>query len=259
MEISVIIPTYAPGKYIEDCLLSLEKQTLNKTKYEVLIILNGEKDPYFEYLNQLLRKFSFAKEILFTPQKGVSNARNLGLKASSGDNICFIDDDDVISSNYLEELLKDVYPDEIVVSNVLTFKNDIQDTSTDYLSEAYKNKCSETSKFSNRKFFSSAWAKIIPRQVLKDRYFDCSISLGEDSLFMADISNRIRRIKKAKEDVIYYRRIREASASRKKYSKSVNSATKRLLLKKYILVYLKGICNYSPLFFFSRIIATLKR
>ena len=50
MKISVIIPTYRPGAYIFECLDSLRHQTLPKNQFEVIVVLNGERNPYEEQL-----------------------------------------------------------------------------------------------------------------------------------------------------------------------------------------------------------------
>ena len=44
--ISVIIPTYLPQRYIEECLSSIEHQTIDHNLYEVIVILNGPRMPY---------------------------------------------------------------------------------------------------------------------------------------------------------------------------------------------------------------------
>ena len=45
-EISVIIPTYNPGDYIEDCLNSIYRQNYPLNKFEIIIILNGDITKY---------------------------------------------------------------------------------------------------------------------------------------------------------------------------------------------------------------------
>ena len=45
--LTVIIPTYIPKDYLWDCLDSIEKQSLDKDKFQVIIVLNGEKEPYW--------------------------------------------------------------------------------------------------------------------------------------------------------------------------------------------------------------------
>lgn len=54
MKVSVIIPTYKPGKYIEQCLKSLYSQTLSHNEFEVIIVLNGDKEPFFSKINEFI-------------------------------------------------------------------------------------------------------------------------------------------------------------------------------------------------------------
>ena len=51
-EISIIIPTYAPGDLLWTCLDSLEQQTLGKESYEVCLVLNGDKEPYYANIKE---------------------------------------------------------------------------------------------------------------------------------------------------------------------------------------------------------------
>ena len=54
MKISVIVPSYRPKEYTIACLEALKKQTLSPEMYEVLVILNGEREPYEEFLQQAM-------------------------------------------------------------------------------------------------------------------------------------------------------------------------------------------------------------
>jgi hypothetical protein len=74
----------------------------------------------------------------------------------------------------------------------------------------------KTSIISCRSFFSVVWAKLIPLSIIQNRRFNINFENGEDALFMALISDRIKSIRFANEDVIYYRRIREDSVSQRK-------------------------------------------
>lgn len=79
MKISIIIPTYKPDYYIWECLDSIKEQTLDKELFEVLIILNGEKEPYYNNILNYIRKNDLLNfKIVYTEKPGVSNARNIG-------------------------------------------------------------------------------------------------------------------------------------------------------------------------------------
>ena len=106
MKSTIIIPTYQPGEYIYECLGSITKQTLPAADFETIIILNGPKEPYYTQIKEYVDKYdSHNFTFIYTNVPGVSNARNVGLDNAKGEYITFVDDDDIISSEYLEELL----------------------------------------------------------------------------------------------------------------------------------------------------------
>lgn len=263
MKISVIIPTYKPQSYLDECLESLEGQTFDKGDYEVLVILNGEKDPYATDIQGKLRGYSFCSRFFYASDAGVSNARNIGLGNARGEYICFIDDDDFVSPAYLEGLYRTAagHPGAIAVSNVATFvhRND-KKLGKDYISLAFDRFSNNptNSLFKKRKFLSSSWCKLIPTGMIRERRFDAAFRVGEDALFMFEISDKIQDIALSQEDVLYYRRLRSGSASRKTYSVLSKAENRIRLVGAYISLYVKGITRYNVLFFLSRIVAVIK-
>ena len=217
MEISVIIPTFRPQDYLWECLDSLFSQTLPKDQYEVIVILNGEREPYHEMIQEYLRKngTGVSVKLLFAQTGGVSNARNIGLDNAEGRFVVFIDDDDKVSPVYLEELYKKADRQTVVISNTYNFNEDnpkemISVRPTELHSQLSPN--GRTNLKASRRFFFTVWMKMIPMDVIAGRRFDTSFSIGEDSIFMFRISDRIAHTDFTSSDAIYYRRIRENSA-----------------------------------------------
>lgn len=260
--ISVIIPTYKPHEYIEACLQSLEDQVLSKLLYEVIIVLNGEKEPYYSNIQKLLNKYSFSSRLFYTDVAGVSNARNIGLDNAQGDYICFVDDDDSVSYNYLKELyvIGTKNSDAIIVSNVRTFYEKDSSYYKDYISYAYDKFFNKKTRsiFSKRSFLSSSCCKLIPVTVIASRRFNTKYHLSEDALFMFEISDNIKDIILSSDDAIYYRRLRPNSASRKKYPFNIRILYKLKLILQFIKIYMHQIRQYNFPFFLSRIIAVCK-
>ena len=257
MNISIIIPTYKPGSYLKDCLESINNQTMDKKCFEVIIVLNGVIKPYIEYIYSLTKMYDFNSVIIPTETPGVSNARNLGLSRTQGEYVCFIDDDDKISPSYLENLYSKATPNNIVASNVKAFYNNSNKTENDYIASAYKkliNKNSPLSVFKGRKFMSSSCCKIISRRIIQDVRFDTNLKIGEDSVFMAKISKKVKSIVLSDSSAIYYRRLRAGSASRVKQPilKKCNIVCK--LLKKYTKMLTP---SYNIPFIATRIVAAL--
>ena len=257
MKISIIIPTYKPGPYLKDCLESINNQTMNKKCFEVIIVLNGVIKPYIEYIYSLTKMYDFNSVVIPTETPGVSNARNLGLSRTQGEYVCFIDDDDKISPSYLENLYSKATPNNIVASNVKAFYDIKNKTENDYIALAYKkliNKNSPLSVFKGRKFMSSSCCKIISRRIIQDVRFDTNLKIGEDSVFMAKISKKVKSIVLSDSSAIYYRRLRAGSASRVKQPilKKCNIVCK--LLKKYTKMLTP---SYNIPFIATRIVAAL--
>lgn len=262
MDISVIIPTYCPQTYLWDCLNSLAKQTLEKKRFEVIIVLNGCQEPYYSDIIQHLTSHKELNNVrlLQTDTPGVSNARNIGLEAAKGNNICFIDDDDWVSTNYLENLLiAKKSPKSIVEANI---RNYLEETKSyteyyNYLTKAFEYNLNrkKISIISARSFFSSACCKLIPTALIGDRRFNVRFSVGEDSLFMAEISNQLDSIVLTSPDTYYFRRIRQQSATWSKTSLKAQVSSFINSLFQYTKIYISDIRHYNFLFFVTRYIA----
>lgn len=256
MNVSVLVPTYKAGGYIYKCFESLDGQTLSKNDFKVYVALNGPKEECEQYVLMTLNRFSFKYEYLYLEQAGVSNARNALIGISTEPFIVFIDDDDQVSPNYLEELLQASDEKTIGISNIKNFVNDITSLKENYMGNTFsKINDSETSKYKSRKYFSSPCAKMIHRNIIADTRFDTNLAIGEDSLFMAELSHRVKAVKKTSETACYYVCEREGSASRAKIDKKKEFKRIVYLLGRYSkMLFLP---RYERLFIMTRIAATL--
>lgn len=82
-ELSIIIPVYNVQKYLEDCLLSIYKQSLSLETFEVITVNDGSTDRSLD----ILRKYGkiYPNLIIVSQEnKGQSAARNNGLAVASG-------------------------------------------------------------------------------------------------------------------------------------------------------------------------------
>lgn len=100
MKLSIIIPAFNVEKYIEKCLVSTQKQVVDKDDYEVVVIVDGSKDKSLEIAQMVALKYNNIK-VFYQENEGLSGARNKGLKIAKGDYVWFIDSDDWIESNCL--------------------------------------------------------------------------------------------------------------------------------------------------------------
>lgn len=109
-DISVIIPCYNVGKYIDECVDSVMVQK-NIKKCEIICVNDGSSDDTLKRLTKFERKYpTVVKVVNKRHNQGVSMARNDGIAKSTGKEIMFLDGDDyiggqisdVIDTHYLE-------------------------------------------------------------------------------------------------------------------------------------------------------------
>ena len=259
--ISVIIPTYKPGNYIYECLDSLCRQTLPKEQFEVIVVLNGEKEPFFsqikDYAKKHINKVSIL--LLYSEKAGVSNARNMGIDKARGDYLTFVDDDDWVSDNYLAHLMEKADVSTIVASNVILTDEDTGKEMVYFLTDAYNRVAGlkHPSLFTARSFLSPPFCKLIPQAIISSDRFPTDFSLGEDSIFIFTISKRLKEIRFTDADTVYFVRYRSASASHRHYSYSFRVKLALRTSLRYVGLYLKSPFDYDFKFFLSRIAATL--
>ena len=91
LNISVILPTYNNGKYIERAVNSVINQEVEEL--ELIVINDGSTDNSAEILEDLAGKHSCIR-VITQENRGVSAARNAGLDAASGEFVDFLDGDD---------------------------------------------------------------------------------------------------------------------------------------------------------------------
>lgn len=256
-KISVLLPTYKPSDYIVRCLQSIDVQTLDKSMFKIYIVLNGSDRTFETYLQKILQEFTFQYELFFLEEAGVSNARNYLIDNSSEEFLVFVDDDDVFSENYLEELLRVSSATTLGIANVFNFSENIAELTENYIGRSFKSLDSiTTSKFKSRKYFSSPCAKMIHRSIVADTRFDTNLSIGEDSLFMAQLSHRVKAVQKTTHTACYYVREREGSASRQQINKQKELKRIIYLLKEYSKMLFSF--RYNNLFLMTRIAATIR-
>jgi glycosyltransferase involved in cell wall biosynthesis len=97
--VSIIIPTKDRSSDLKDVLTSLQLALVPDFSYEILVIDNASTDDTKQTVLDFLKKLPI--RYIFEPKLGLHNARNRGLKESDGDILAYIDDDILISKNWL--------------------------------------------------------------------------------------------------------------------------------------------------------------
>lgn len=101
---SIIVPVYNVEKYLEQCLESILSQSFND--YEMILVDDGSTDSSGLICDKYASNYSSIK-VIHKQNGGSSDARNTGIDHHSGKYILFIDSDDFIESNSLENIHKE--------------------------------------------------------------------------------------------------------------------------------------------------------
>jgi len=96
MDFAIIIPTFNSEVYIHECLKSIFELQYPKDQLEVIVVDGGSTDNTLD----IISKFAGVK-LLNSSNISISNSRNLGVSATTADNIVFIDSDCLVDSQLL--------------------------------------------------------------------------------------------------------------------------------------------------------------
>lgn len=100
--VSIIIPCYNQGEFLEECLSSVYDSSYKQI--EVIIINDGSTDNSKEIIEALSFNFNF--KFIHQENSGPSIARNNAIQASSGAYVLPLDADDLIGTNYIEKAVE---------------------------------------------------------------------------------------------------------------------------------------------------------
>lgn len=103
--VSIIMPVYNVGEYLKDCLDSVINQTY--TNIEIICVNDGSTDNSLEILKEYKNKDSRIV-IIDKANGGLVSARKVGVEAAKGEYSIYIDSDDWIELNMIEELVNEV-------------------------------------------------------------------------------------------------------------------------------------------------------
>lgn len=109
--VSVVIPNYNSVKYIENCLISLKKQTFHN--FDIIVVDNASKD---ESLKIVEEKFPDIKIIRLDDNYGFSKAVNEGIKAALGEYVILLNDDIETEPDYIETIYNAIDENDLVFS-----------------------------------------------------------------------------------------------------------------------------------------------
>lgn len=219
--VSIIIPVYNVEKYLRQCIDSVLNQTYRNI--EVILVDDGSKDNSLEICNEYTKKDN--RIIVISKQhNGVSDTRNVGIDISSGEYISFVDSDDMIKSEMIEILLREMLESKVEMVNC-SFEYDYSGHRVPkksrlptgiYDVSSLRNSLIDDGTMSGI-LFGSACGVLYKRSIINDYNirFDITVKYNEDGLFNINYLQFCNSIKVLGDDSdhLYIYRYNEKSAS----------------------------------------------
>lgn len=117
--VSIIMPVYNVENYVRKAIESVLAQSFKD--FELIIVNDGTEDHSMTIVNEIAERDNRIA-IINQTNKGLSAARNSGLRRASGQYVCFIDSDDEVSEDLLKismNNIRDTYPDVLMFGMVI--------------------------------------------------------------------------------------------------------------------------------------------
>lgn len=214
--ISIIVPIYKVEEYLDECVTSIINQTY--ANLEIILVDDGSPDSCPRLCDEWAKKDERIR-VIHKKNGGLSSARNAGLDVATGEYISFVDSDDFINLDALQNLYNRFQGDEDIVivsgmiyrykdGNINALKDEWRLTeekviaAKDFLLETLTQKTSHT-----------VWNKLYRRNILDGVRF-CEGRNNEDILFMYDLGKKISNMDVRMIEIpqyVYYYRYREDS------------------------------------------------
>lgn len=206
--ISVIVPIYKVEAYLDECVQSILSQT--HKQLEIILVDDGSPDGCPAMCDAWVEKDSRIR-VIHKENGGLSDARNVGIDAATGDYIAFVDSDDWIVPEMYEKMLAALKKEnaDICACNILSCFPDricpwgCGEYTVGGPEQFLKMIYSDTS------FPVAAWNKLYPRRMWEEIRFPVG-KICEDAFTTYRLVHRAQRIVQIPE-ALYCYRIRENS------------------------------------------------
>ena len=209
MFVSVVIPIYNGEKYLDNCIESILRQ--NYERYELILIDDGSTDRSLTICQEWELKDKrisvYSKE-----NAGVSDSRNYGIEVSCGDYILFVDCDDLLSENYISQMVNVVkeYGQDVLPISVMEFIGEKEYFNLTRKQKSELQNISESiTEIYDRNLFHSPCNKLYCKSIIVECgiKFRTDINLGEDLLFNVEYlsTGKIRKTYTMEDTTYYYR------------------------------------------------------
>ena len=233
--ITIITPAYKCEDYILNLLNSLNKQSIDFNLFEILIVINGERDNTENIFKNFKNKNPHLNIKIFESEKGASNARNVAIENIEREYTIFIDADDYISSNYLEKLYSYASTNRIVFGSFWDVEFETNEIIKTYFTDFLLNNqgVTEINKFLPGSLIITT-NKLVPSYYIKQVKFNPNLRNSVDVAYFSRFYSKFDLelfILPKEEEAIYYRLRVPNSLSRSPISYQHNITDKIKVMK----------------------------
>lgn len=178
MVISVVIPCYKVERLLERCVESVLKQTFNA--FELILVDDGSPDQTGVITDRMALRDARIK-VIHQKNGGVMAARHAGAKAASGDWVCFVDSDDALPNDALQNLYAGTKTRE-TAEMVVGFRDGVKIKRFD---AAYSLEDYRYDTIARKDLHVAVYGRLYRRKLFTDFMFDIprNVLKGEDWLF----------------------------------------------------------------------------
>ena len=188
MKVSIIVPVYNAESVLHYCVDSILNQTFKD--YELILVDDGSTDGS----GALCDEYALTNEnvlVKHMENQGVSVARNTGIELAKGEYICFVDSDDYVEKDFLQEMVGKAEEGFDFVLTAYQWVDDYNHNA--FKTVIYKEKESYSvidknslMDLSSLVLLSQPWNKLFKRKIIIENNIRMpeDISLGEDTVFV---------------------------------------------------------------------------
>ncbi|MET8947749.1 glycosyltransferase family 2 protein [Streptomyces sp. NPDC004542] len=201
-DVTVIIGAYEAMPYLVECLASVEAQTIDPARIEVVAVDDGSTDGTGEYLEEFAARAAMRVTVIRQENSGgPSGPRNVGLGKASGRYVFFLDADDRLGPEALERMvaMADRNGTDVVLGRV----EGINRTAPKSM---WGENLDRTDVFSSSIKFTLSAQKLFRRELIERHgmRFDESLWTGEDALFTMEAYLRADGVSVVADHTCYY-------------------------------------------------------
>ncbi len=207
--ISAIMPVYNSEKYLKQAIESVISQSY--TNLELIIINDGSTDNSEAICQEYAGRDGRVK-LISQDNSGSQVARNIGLKAASGDIISFVDADDILNPKMYQILVANmnVYDADVSACGICTDEAELENNDLYYTSGVITGEADIMAsviggKTDINRVHGYLWNKIYKKKFLQSNFFNEDINIGEDGLFNIILLKNARAVAYTNRKLYFYR------------------------------------------------------